>query len=157
MKTFLKFANCIAAGLALVAFILLMATPAAVYTSGNATLHYSGVAGIFGGDGLKAVWAGLLAWIFVLLAMLALCALVVLPLLKVNALDKFANLIALCAACLLLLGGIFMFCEGGAFSSVNQSLLAFKTGAGWVIGGILALLGSLTAACPVVLGLLGKK
>ena len=92
MKKFLEFAGFCAFGLALVGFILMMATPAVVTKDADALL--SGTGAIFGGEYADPVVLALLAWIFGLLGILVLCAVLVLPLLKIKVLDKFAGFIA---------------------------------------------------------------
>ena len=159
MKKFLKFAGAVAFVLALVAFILMMATPAAFYQVGSNKLEYSGIAAIFGNDDYKLAWSALLAWIFVLVAMLILCAGVVLPLLKVKALDKFAGVLNLTAVALLVVGGIFAFITLEAFKGANNLLdpKGWQMGAGYVVAGILALVGGIVAILPAAVDFLGKK
>ena len=153
MKKFLELSGFCALGLALVGFILMMATPAIVTKDADALLK--GAEAIFGGKNFDPVVLALLAWIFGLVGILVLGALVVLPLLKVKALDKFAGFIALGLCALFLMVGIFMFC-------VRASALADSVfnvgyiGAGWVIGGILFILAGLVAACPAVMKILKK-
>lgn len=152
MKKFLEFSGFIALGLALLGFILMMATPAIVY-DGDALLK--GTEAIFGGKNYDPVTLALLAWIFGLLGILALGALVVLPLLKIKALDKFAGFIALGLCLLFLVVGIFMFCVRSA--AYSGSILNIGTiGAGWVIGGILFVLAGLVVALPGLMKLLKK-
>lgn len=174
MKKVLKFAGIISAVLALVAFILLMATPVASYKDGNLTGYYEGMNAIFGTgkqnlasggvsltgdfDG-KLAWSGLLAWIFVLLALLILIAGIVLPLLKVKAMDKFAGLLNLIAVGLLIVAGVFAFISRAVFWSVNEfsSNDGWSLGAGWIIGGILLVLAGLVAIAPAAIDFIGKK
>ena len=166
MKKFLQFAGLIAAALAIASFIFLMAGSALVYRSGDNASYVPGVRVIFGGEvktflgTVKYNLAGtaLVAWIFILLAMLVLIALAVLPLLKVKALDKFAGLLSLCAACALLVAGILLFFSKAAYSGANSNIfddwsLSFPH----VFAAILAIGGAVVAACPTVMGLLGKK
>jgi len=66
MKTFLKFSGVISAVLALVTFILMMATPAVTYTisigSNSSVTEIAGINAIFGnGDNYGASWAGILS------------------------------------------------------------------------------------------------
>ena len=157
MKKFLQFSGLIAAGLALIAFIFLLAGNGLIYKSGSISHSISGVSVIFGGD-YKLAATALIGWILVLLSMLALCAISVLPLLKINALDKFSGLINLCAAGLLVLAAILIFCSKAAFVGANGSLydnhnLAFA----FVFAGILSILAGILAALPACLNLLGKK
>ena len=171
MKTFLKFSGAIAFVLALVAFILMMATPAIMYKGDDVIAK--GIVAIFGkkeavsigGIGLgtvetKLAWSALLAWIFILLALIILCLGVVLPLLKDKALEKFAGIMNLCAVVLLVLAGIFMFITTPVFWAANGGDSVpnnVALGAGWVIGGILALVAGIVAILPAVADFLGKK
>ena len=157
MKKFLQFSGIIAAGLALIAFIFLLAGNGLVYKSGSLSHNIAGVYVIFGGD-YKLAATALIGWILVLLSMLVLIALFVLPLLKVNALDKFAGLITLCAAGLLIVAAILIFCSKAAFVSANGTLydnhsLSFA----FVFAGILAILAAICAALPACLNLVSKK
>lgn len=174
MKKVLKFAGIISAVLALVAFILLMATPVASYKNGNTTGYYEGMNAIFGTgkanlanggvsitsdfDG-KLAWSGLLAWIFVLIALIILVLGVVLPLLKVTALQKFAGILNLAAVCLLIVAAIFAFISRAVFWSVNEwnNSDYWSLGAGWIIGGILLILAGLVAIAPAAVDFIGKK
>lgn len=157
MKKFLQFSGLIAAGLALVAFIFLLAGNGLIYKSGNVTLTVPGTNAIFGGD-YKLAATALIGWILVLLAMLALCVISVLPLLKVNALDKFSGLITLCAACLLIIAAILIFCTKPAFVGANGNLFKnYSLSFAFVFAGILSILGACVAALPACLNLINKK
>ena len=166
MKKFLQFSGLIAAVLALAAFIFLMAGSALVYRSGDNASYVPGIRVIFGGE--VKTWLGtvkyslaataLIAWILMLLAMLTLIALAVLPLLKVKALDKFAGLLTLCAACALLVAGILLFFSKASYSAANSNVfddwsLSFPH----VFAAILAIGGAGVAAMPTIMGLIGKK
>lgn len=166
MKKFLQFSGLIAAALALAAFIFLMAGSALVYRSGDNASYVPGIRVIFGGE--VKTWLGtvkyslaataLVAWIFILLAVLVLIAVAVLPLLKVKALDKYAGLLTLCAAGLLLVAGILLFFSKASYSGANSNIfddwsLSFPH----VFAAILAIAAAGVAACPTVMGLLGKK
>lgn len=166
MKKFLQFSGAIALLLALVAFILLMATPAIMYKGEDVIAK--GVVVLFGSKDKVAIftvetkpaWSALLAWIFILVALIVLCLGVVLPLLKVKALEKFAGLMNLCAVILLVLAGIFVFISTPVFYNVNgvdnvPNNVALS--AGWVIAGILAIVAGVIAILPAVADFLGKK
>ena len=166
MKKFLKFSGICAFLLALVAFILMMATPAVMYKGDDVIAK--GIVAIFGSKDkvamftveTKPAWSALLAWIFVLVDLLVLCLGVVLPLLKVKKIEKFAGLMNLCAVVLLVLAGVFMFITTPVFYNVNgvdsvPSNVAL--GAGWVIAGILAILAGVVAILPAVADFAGKK
>ena len=169
MKKFLQFSGIIAAVLGIVAFILLMATPAVMRGS---DIVAKGVTVIFGKtettntiigsftSETKLAWSALLAWIFILVALLILLAGIILPLLKVNALEKFAGILNLVAVCLLAVAGVFafislaVFCKANGIDSVPEQ---WTLGAGWVIGGILAIVAGVIAILPAVVNLIGKK
>lgn len=157
MKKFLQFSGLIAAALVLAAFIFLLAGNGLVYTNGNVTLTVKGVEVIFGGDYTLAATA-LIAWILVLLSMLALIAVSVLPLLKVKALDKFAGLITLCAAGLLIVAAILIFVSKAAFVGANSSLFKnYSLSFAFVFAGILSIFAGIIAALPACFNLLGKN
>lgn len=177
MKTVLKFSGIIAFVLAVVAFILMMATTSVVYTtnvnvpgigSGSHSSTASGIVGIFGGTdaGYAAPWAGLIAWILIIVALLILCSAIVLPLLKVKALDKFAGLLNLVAVIALVVAGVFMFLEVTAWTAANGdgsyslgSALngSYSLGAGWVIAGIISIVAGVVAVLPAAADFLDKK
>ena len=169
MKNFLKFSGVIAMVLAIVAIILMMATPVLIYdgTVLGTKVHDEivGTNAIFGAENTKLAWAALLAWIFVLVAAVVLLAGVVLPLFGIKALQKFAGVLNLCVVCLLVVAGIFMFITKGAFINANNDswnvvgtlLKDYKMGVGWVIGAILAIAGGVIAILPACVNLVSKK
>lgn len=157
MKKFLQFSGLIAAGLALAAFIFLLAGNGLIWKDGNFSHTIPGVNVIFGGD-YKLAATALIGWILVLLAMLALITVSVLPLLKVKALDKFAGLITLCAAGLLLVAAILIFCSKAAFVGANGNLYKnYSLTFAFVFAGILSIGGAVVATLPACMNLLGKK
>lgn len=174
MKKFLQFSGLIALGLALVAFILLMACPSVVYLD-NVNNWYSGLAAIFAGGKVQGTLGGatittdfdgklaataLIAWILIVVAMLILIAGVVLPLLKIKALEKFAGLLNLVAVCSLVIAGVLVFFTVPVFASANDwgnAVDGWGLGAGWIIAGILAILGGVVAILPAASTFLGKK
>ena len=173
MKKFLQFSGLIALVVAIIGFILMMSTHSLEYVNGNAHGWYDGTSAIFGSGKYLAGWGGLsvvdafngnlawnalLAWIFALVAMLILCLGVVLPLLKVKALEKWAGLLNLIAVGLLIVGGIFMFFTVPSFASANEfNTDHYSLGAGWVIGGILFIIAGALAIAPAAADFLGKK
>lgn len=185
LKKLLKYAPICALVLAIAAFIFMMATHAMESSSSGGGLSssawISGVAVIFGkgpyyssgsanwgpisigGGGVGTfegtlAWNGLLAFIFFIVALVALIASAVSVFVKINVLEKFGGIIALVAAGLLLVGGIFLFFAVPAFTSVNDmSADGWNLGFGWVFAGILAILGGIVSACPAVLALIEKK
>ncbi len=164
MKNFLKYAGACAALLGLIGFILLMATPGvhAKITIGiTFEGAYDGIKVIFGNsdDNLKLAWTALVAWILILVALVILLAGVILPLVKVTALDKVAGLLNMVAVGALIVAGILIFVSAPALSSANEWASGTKVylEAGWVVAGILSLLGGLVAVAPTVVNLLEKK
>ena len=66
----------------------------------------------------------------------------ILPLLKVKALDKFSGILTFVAAALLIVGGIFAFCEKAAILGSDAKYVsdAVSLGAGWIVAGIMAII-----------------
>lgn len=165
MKIFLKYANFIAAGLLLLAFIFTLAFPGVIQVfktgSTTTTTPFAGGQCIFGGGdmSLKATWVGIISFIFVILALLATAALIILPLLKITALDKYATLITYAVAALVFLTGIFTFCIVPAFCGANgvegiktsYSTGYFAIGGGWFFAGIFYILSALSSVAPSIL------
>lgn len=147
MKSIVKFSGIIALALSVLGFILIMATPSLVVDGGIiGKANVSGIDGIFGD---AAQWCGTLAWIFVLISIIVL-ALTILPMLKVNALEKFNRIFAIVAAVLLVIAGIITFIEASAANSeVGLGLNAFKLGGGWIVSGILFIIAGLFSILPV--------
>ena len=170
MKKFLQFAGLISAVLAIVAFILMLAGKALVYETSSAQYFVSGTRALFGGKEetilgtaeYKPAATALIAWILVLAAIIILVAGVVLPLLKVNALEKVAGLLNLVAVCALVVGGILLFFTQPVFNAANETALGtiyddYKLGAAYVIAAILAILGGVVAILPAAMNFIGKK
>lgn len=182
MKKVLKFAGIAAAVLGLVALILISVCPVVEYHSGSDWANLTG--GVFGGGKsvvhsgsmtitddsaeAKLAWSGLIGWILMLVAILILVVGFVLPLLKVKAVEKFAGILNLVAVGCLIVAGVLVFVSKGVFGHANGTDLAgewhdaftdegWRLGTGWIIGGILSILGGLVAICPTVVDLIGKK
>ena len=167
MKKFLKYAGICSLVLAIVAFILMMATKAIVKTD-NSDYFVKGTMAIFGGTeslfgALSIKYEGsvmaLLAWIFALVALLIVLLGVILPLLKVKALTKFAGLLNLIACVLFVLAGVFMFFVVPTWYAANGLDVPSKVGigAGWVIGAILYLGAGAAAILPAAMDFAAKK
>ena len=167
MKKVLQFSGLISLVLAVVAFILMLASDAVVQSSGSVQVVYGGAKAIFGHESeglldptIKLAPLALIAWIFILIGMIIVLAGVVLPLLKINALEKFAGILNLAALVLFVLGGIFMFIvvpnlwAANDWGDVPDNA---KIGAGWVIGGIVAIVAGAFAILPVAAAFLSKK
>ena len=166
MKKVLKFAGLISAVLALAAFIFLLAGNAIVYETSSATYKVTGTRALFGGEvqtllgtvEYKPAATALIAWILILVAMLVLIVNVVLPLLKVTALAKFAGLLNLVAACALIVGGILLFFTKTVYASTNDlNLDDWKLAFAFVFAGILSILAGLVALAPAAVEFVGKK
>ncbi len=165
MKKVLKFSGIAALLLAIVAFILMLST-SSVSVTGSAfgyskTGTYSGIEGTFGSDGITATWSAIVAFVLILAAMIILIAGIILPILKIHALDKVAGILNLVAVIALVVAGIFLFIEVPCFRSANGITtditgISYGLGAGWVIAGILSIIGGIVAILPAVFDFLGK-
>lgn len=172
MKKVLQFAGLISLVLAAVAFVLMLATPAIVLTSGNTQYIYKGTVVLFGskeavsivGINLGTVETkpsvlALIGFILLLVGLVIVLLGVVLPLLKVKALEKFAGLLNLVALVCFVLAGVFMFLAVPTFFAANEADVpnSASLGAGWVIGGILAIAAGAFAILPAAAAFLSKK
>ena len=179
MKKVLQFSGLISLVLVVVAFILMMASPAVVGTSevlgSKSITNLNGINAVFGkGSDLTAaetLWfansdgkivlsaTSLIGWILLLAGLVIVLCGIILPLFKVNALEKFAGLLNLIAVVCFVLGGIFMFLVVPTLYGANGRDVADGAGigAGWVIGGILAIVGGAFAILPAAMDFIGKK
>ena len=172
MKKVLQFAGLISLVLGVVAFILMMATPAVIQPLvGDTQTVYAGTTAIFGkttttnviiGDVTSKVNPspmGLIGWILMLVAMIIVALGVILPLLKVKALEKFSGILDIVALACFVVAGIFMFLIVPTFYGANEWDVAENTqiGAGWVIGGIIAIVAGAFAILPAAAAFFGKK
>ena len=172
MKKVLKFSGLISLVLVAIAFILMMASPAVVYKSGSTTVDFAGTLAIFGGeiDAAQMLVLGaseakpsvlaLIAWILIIVGMIIVALGIILPLIKVTALQKFAGLLNLIAVVCFVLGGVFMFIVVPSLWAANEwgdIPDNAKIGAGWVIGGILAIIGGAFAILPAAMDFIAKK
>ena len=151
MKNARKFGIYCAALLAIIGFILLMATPALTASGYGLTVNVKGTTAIFGANGGEPIKVALVAWILSLIGLVFTLCLCAIPFIKAVKLSK--NAIALCGllvAVLFIVAGILAFCPSAEVGGMN-------VGAGWIIGGILFILAGLGAACDPILTLLGKK
>ena len=163
MKQFLKFSGLVAFVLALVAFILLLATNGVVFRYSNLISEAEGTTVLFGktthtalGDAVtKASPTALIGWILVILAMVILCVGVVMSLLKVKAAEKYAGLLNLVAVFALVVAGVLVFFTVLGFTGANKvdsdAVKYYHLGGGYVAAAILALLAGVVAALPVFL------
>ena len=168
MKKVLQFAGLISLVLGVVAFILMMATPAVIQPLvGDTQTFYAGTTAIFGktestilGDVVtKPSALALIGWILLLVAMIIVALGVILPLFKVKALEKFSGILDIVALACFVVGGIFMFLVVPTFYAANEWDVGDKTqiGAGWVIGGIVAIVAGAFAILPAAAAFFGKK
>ncbi len=167
MKKVLQFAGLISLVLGVVAFILMMATPAVIQPLvGDTQTVYAGTTAIFGktestilGDVVtKPSVLALIGWILLLVAMVIVALGVILPLFKVKALEKFSGILDIVALACFVVGGIFMFLVVPTFYGANGRDVAdgAAIGAGWVIGGILAIAAGVIAILPAAADFMAK-
>ena len=168
MKKALKYTGVCSLLLAVVAFILMLATPAIVNEAYGVQSVVKGGVAIFGssedlGFGFSAVTKaapmGLLAWILALAGLVIVLLGVLLPLLKVRALEKFAGVLNLVAVGCFVVAGVFMFIVVPSFYGANGSDVPSTAaiGAGWVIGAIIYMVAGAIAILPAAADFLGKK
>ena len=168
MKKVLQFSGVISAALALVAIILLLATPAIRVTGVFSEGTIAGTVALFGEKSEvlgKAVTVykpsvlALIGWILALVGFLVVTCGVVLPLLKVKKIEKFAGVMNLVAVVTLVLAGVFAFLVVPTFASANgaNSTNGLSIGAGWVIAAILEIAAGAFAILPAAIDFLGKK
>ena len=76
-----------------------------------------------------------------------------------TALEKFAGILNLVALACFVVGGIFMFLVVPTFYAANEWDMndSVKIGAGWVIGGIVAIVAGAFAILPAAAAFFGKK
>ena len=167
MKKFLKYTGVCSLLLAVVAFILMMATNAIGVGSGNLQLVTKGTVAIFGASEDTILGPvktnpsvlALIGWILLLVGLVIVLLGVILPLLKVKALENIAGILNLVAVICFILAGVFMFCVVPTFAAANDwgSTDNAAIGAGWVIGGILSIVAGVVAILPAIANFLGKK
>ena len=167
MKKVLQFSGIISALLGIVAFVLMMATNAVVVKVGNTQVVTAGTVAIFGettktllGEVVtKPAPLALIGWILLLVALVVVLCGVILPLLKVKGLTIFAGIINIFVAIAFVLVGVFMFLVVPSFVGANGGEVNeyYHIGAGWVIGGILAIAAGVFAILPAAADFVGKK
>ena len=170
MKKFLEFAGLCALGLAIVGFILMMATPAVAAMNGNNVSYLPAVEALFGTENSQALWPGLVSWILVLVALVGGIVIFVLPLLKIDLFGKMSDLVSLILCGLLVVAGVLLFFESAAYqAALNDATsgwggaiastlgVTYAVGAGWIVGGILLICAGAVAGLPAILRLVGKK
>ena len=174
LKKILPFTGLIAAVLAIVTLILMMACPVGVYTASSGDKSYvSGIAAIFGetkelGFGISSTiklgWAGLLGWILIVVAILALIVAAVLQFVLKKK-PQLGSILAIVAGVCAIVAGIFCFCGLAAVNSANVTEVSgtkiymfndYNLGAGWVIAGILGLCAGGVALINCILGIVAS-
>ena len=155
MKQFLKFSGLIALGLALVGFILFMATPAITYEGETAA---SGADVLFGRStilvDIKPSALALIAWILILVALLALAFMSIMMFAKKDFYEKIGNLFAIIIAIAFILAAVFSFFTVPTYFSANgvDSVPdGYVLGVGWIIGAILVILAGGLSLLPVIM------
>lgn len=176
MKRFLQFSGLIAAVIAIVGFVLMMTCPSLVYTITNpisgakSSASCSGIQGIFGGTikgtilslEVKLNPLALVAFILLCVAIVILLLGAILPIMKVKALNKFSGLLNLIAVVCLVAAGVMIFfevpswCAAQSTADYKVSTDNYSLGAGWVIAGILAIVGGVVAILPACANFLAK-
>ena len=156
MKQFLKFSGLIALGLALVGFILMMATPAIKYNGNTVADGTDVIFGktMYGQQILKLSVLDLFAWILVLLGMLALVFVTILMFAKKDLYAKLGNLFGIIVAIAFILAAVFMFFTIPTFFSANGGGNVpdgTTLGVGWIIGAILIILAGGLSLLPVIM------
>ena len=165
MKTFLKFSGIFALIVAVVGFILVMATPGiSVHVIGNTYTNIAGTSILFGESALGIVVyspsiLSLIAWILLIVALIALLFGALIPFLKIKSLNKFAGLLNIIAVASLVVAGIFLFITVPAFFGAQGSEVPGNAalGAGWVIAGILSIAAGVLAVAPAFADFISKK
>ena len=161
MKAFLKFAGLIAAVLALVAFILMLASNALVIKVLGNEQFVAGTKAIFGESGLvdyAPAATALIAFILVIVAILILVLNFVMPLLKVKGYDKIGGILGFVAIAALVGAGVLLFFTQAAFSSANNDgFKDYKLTFGYVFAAILLLASGVIAFLPTAFALTSKK
>ena len=167
MKKVLQFSGVISLVLAVVAIVLVLATPAMKFSLLSETL-IPGTTAIFGEKTTvlgrevvvyKPSVLALIGWILALVGVLVVLCGVILPLLKVKGIKKFAGVMNVVAVVCLVLAGVFMFLVVPTFVSANGGEVSeyHHIGAGWVIAGILSIAAGAFAILPAAADFLAKK
>jgi hypothetical protein len=161
MKKLLPFAGFCATVLGIIALILLLATPSITYSLPVlGTQSISGVNGLFGGGDAeyKAAAGAIIAFVLLIVGIVLACAASLLPMLK--KLVNLAGWFGLIGCVCLIVAGILFFCEVPMFihaQSQNASTDGYSLGGGWVVAGILAIVGGAVALLPSLFAFLAKK
>ena len=164
MKTFFKFSGIIAFIIALVGFIIMLTTPGITYETEalgiTLSSDISSTQAIFGKDSVDGALTGLFAFLLVIVALIILCLGVLLPILKVKALDKVSGVLNLVAVVCLVVAGILCFTVKSSYFSANDIedvAKYYDLGIAFILGGILYIVAGVIAMAPAVANLISKK
>lgn len=167
MKKVLQFSGIISVVVGVIGLVLLLATNAIIVGSGSLQVVTKGTTAIFGAKTETIIGTAttnpsvlaLIGFILTIVGLVVVCCGVVLPLLKVKGIEKFAGLINLVAIVCFVVAGVFAFLVVPSFYGANNSDVPNNAviGAGWVIGGILLLVAGGFAILPTAADFLGKK
>lgn len=174
MKKLLPFAGFCAAVLGIVALILVLATNSvgtSVTVAGSTSVDWlGGVKGIFGQPKtdsqveIKATAGAIIAFVLLILGFVLALLASLLPMLKKA--EKFAGFLGLGGSVLLIVAGILFFCEvpmfcGAQGVDVSGSSIVgsykYILGGGWIVAGILGIVGGAVALLPSLFAFLAKK
>ena len=171
MKKLLPFAGFCAAVLGIVALILVLATKSVGLSSNVTDTQWaSGIQGLFGQpktdsqSEIKATVGAVIAFILVIVGLVLALLASLLPMLKKA--ENIAGFLGLGASVALVIAGILLFCEvpmycGAQGVDVSGSTLGltykYVLGGGWVVAGILAVVGGGVAFLPSLFAFLAKK
>lgn len=158
MKKYLKFAGLCGDVFAFIAWILMMSTPIIIGAKVNGTFVSNSLTTFYGTEALfgdHLAGCATTAWVFALIAMVAVPVIFVLPLFKINVLDKWTNYINLGFALVFVICAILTFASKAQFA--GDGLKNAVVGAGWVFAGIFYLIAACGVALPAVLNLIEKK
>ncbi|MBQ7995717.1 MAG: hypothetical protein IJ247_05875 [Bacilli bacterium] len=168
MKKYLKYSGICAALFAIVAFILVMVGVGIQLKGDGVTVDVETAAGlIFGSkhEGIldngtyKPAATSLIGWILLLVGLVIVILGIVLPLLKVNALEKFAGVLNLVAVGCFVTAGVLFFFGKGAWYAANDMDVpdsAVLTG-NVIVGGILSIVAGAFAILPAAFDFVGNK
>ena len=164
MKKYLKFAGFCAFVLVVVAFILIMATPALAYSNGD--LSIKGLSVLFGGESnilgfqvktLSLAPVALVGWILLIVSLVALLGGTALPIVN-SKYAKLGGLANLCAGVLLVVAGVLLcFTKANLGAANSTDFTNWGLGAGWIVSIILVFLGGVLALLPAAVAFIGNR
>jgi hypothetical protein len=161
---------------ALSPLILVLATNSVgLSATGADTNWYSGIQGLFGQpktdsqSEIKANAGAIIAFVLLILGLVLALLASLLPMLKKA--EKFAGFLGLGGSVLLIVAGILIFCEvpmfcgtqgvdvsgSASFPLIGTVSYKYILGGGWIVAGILAVVGGGVAFLPSLFAFLAKK